>query len=420
MPDSITGLYESFDMDQRIIMIGSHKIAKQFYSQFSSLDRSNNYLGFVFETLFKDCVGAQSGQLWLQMKVPLDKCFNSSSIRDQTQLIDQIVEKWFELNLGNSGLDFEISIPKLNLDELSATILSGLCLGNIEPKHISSIRQLIELHTEVIQLMGLNSDLRKGIITNANSSKVLELKRKWAEFIESITTSKSRSKSKLLEHILSDSSYVSNPSRLNQTFYELIIFNVDIVANAIGYILLDISANQTVQLKLIKSISNSKTDSFDDIRALSYLNSVVVESARLHPGVEQTFGETNTVPITLGSLTFEPRTVFSLDTKMINSDPDLWPNPAIFDPSRFDLGTTLESKVHRFGLGPRKCVGRIVSDYLIKRLVVKIYSKFTTTLIGFQNNASSTSVMLSGNETLSNFPQTRLINSIRFSTILKN
>jgi len=95
--------------------------------------------------------------------------------------------------------------------------------------------------------------------------------------------------------------------------------------------------------------------------------------ARLNPGIVQTFAETITQPMDLGGFQCPANTLISLDTQMLNRDPDVWKDPHEFNPDRFNETDSKQFyQYHRFGLGPRMCLGNIYADYILKSIVFSI------------------------------------------------
>lgn len=89
--------------------------------------------------------------------------------------------------------------------------------------------------------------------------------------------------------------------------------------------------------------------------------------------IELNDGNGKTLPIETG-------TVVQIPIYSIHNDPDLYPNPNIFNPERFD-GVDMkqlrdEGKFFPFGHGPRMCLGMRYSTLLIKAAVVEIIRNF--------------------------------------------
>lgn len=80
------------------------------------------------------------------------------------------------------------------------------------------------------------------------------------------------------------------------------------------------------------------------------------------------------------AVTIEKGTVIQIPIYSIHNDPDLFPNPHIFDPDRFD-GVDIkqlrdDGKFFPFGQGPRICLGMRYSTLLIKAAITEIVSQF--------------------------------------------
>lgn len=79
-------------------------------------------------------------------------------------------------------------------------------------------------------------------------------------------------------------------------------------------------------------------------------------------------------------VTIEKDTILQIPSYSIHNDPELYPNPHVFDPDRF-YGVDLkllrdEGKFFPFGHGPRQCIGMRYSTLVIKAAIAEIVSQF--------------------------------------------
>lgn len=118
----------------------------------------------------------------------------------------------------------------------------------------------------------------------------------------------------------------------------------------------------------IQEVLQNKTEiSADDISKMIYLNKVMQESLRLYsiiPCVSRqsvddiVIKEADNLSIPKGANILIP--MF-----LINRDPELWINPSVFDPERFDGKTDWTSAKHGFfpfGYGTRVCIGNSLAQ----------------------------------------------------------
>lgn len=373
----INNMYCKFDGVQEIIMISSYDLSKNFYSMTKkTLQRKHDYLGRVYDIIFRECVGTKWGDIWLRMKKPLDGYFNNGTVRNYYDVLDNCIDVWvrekFELCLG----EFELCLGDLELDKLTMKFLAVMVFGSVVDDDLDRLHKLAVLHNKVLPLMSEYSPIRYGfkIGFSEEIQKLEKLNIEWINFIKSMMN-KSEG---LVAHLALESVYRFDHKKIIHTLYEIILFNADIMTNAITHIIWDLARNQDVQTKLIDSIKNS-----DD----SYVKKVIIESARLHPGILNTFTDLITEDLVLERKTFPSGTMFSLDTHRINTDHTIWNNPLEFNPDRYNENNI--DKVYRFGLGQRKCIGRVPADIILQKVVQKIFSKYKiTNLLNFSDEIS--------------------------------
>jgi cytochrome P450 len=95
------------------------------------------------------------------------------------------------------------------------------------------------------------------------------------------------------------------------------------------------------------------------VAELTYTRQMVQESMRIFPPVGMVVRQ-STRPITIGGVDVSPADNVFIPIYAIHHHPDLWPDPEVFDPDRFQPNAIKER--HRwsylpFGAGPRICIG---------------------------------------------------------------
>lgn len=377
-------LYYHFDQDVPIVMIGSYKYAKELYTFQKKLYRDHSYFGYVYDILFKECIGTKYGEIWLEMKKPLDQYFSGGSVKKYYDELDECIDQWFSEKFNSYNVT--VRLGQLGLNMLTMKFLVIMGFGRSGDEKI--LQELSELHEKVVPL--LNSPLRYGIklCQNEEINLVRQLYVKWVEFINIMDNSE------LITHLMHHQNQIYDQKKLIHTLYELIMFNADVMINAITYLIWDIGSHADVQERLINNLDDAE-----------YLNKVIIESARLHPGVLTTFTDTNSEEIIIGNYKFPPKTLFSLDTKMINTDSNIWDNPNKFNPNRITEDSI--NKVFRFGMGQRKCIGRISADIILKKVITKIFSMYRVEIM--ENN-----INIAGSSVLSNLANGNSDNVVRF------
>lgn len=131
--------------------------------------------------------------------------------------------------------------------------------------------------------------------------------------------------------------------------------------------------NQDVQQELYQEIEevmaslDGKPVTYELLHKMKYLDCVISEGLRMYPPAVQSdrccskpidldLGNGKTIHINKGE-------VIGLPIYNIQHDPDYFPNPEKFDPTRFNeenKSSIVVGSYLPFGIGPRACIGRLV------------------------------------------------------------
>lgn len=93
-----------------------------------------------------------------------------------------------------------------------------------------------------------------------------------------------------------------------------------------------------------------------DLSKLSYLQSIVYETLRLHPAAPMLAPHLSSEYCTIGEYNIPQNTILLVNAWAIHRDPKLWSDPTHFKPERFEKESEA-SKLLSFGLGRRACPG---------------------------------------------------------------
>lgn len=394
-------LYYIFDGYQRIVMIGDYKTAKEFYKlpSYSEVMRVYPYLGYVYDNLLSKCIGSHTGKDWLDMKKPLTQFFTTRSVRYHYDFMIEQFTKWIPHVVSVSNI---LNLKNMMLAELTIEILSRIVYGKIEQSDVDELYELSLIHNKLMVIMGTRMSVRVNIFcnmfTNINCKLVDEFWERWSKFndrqMERLNRNSYNDNNKihydtLFETMLNSSIYnCGDNTKMYQTLYEIMLFNSDIMVDSFANLIWNIASNTDVQEKIYSECKDVDVQDYMQVDSLKYLPLVINESARLNPGIVVTFAETIGTSVLLGGYEFPPNTMFSLDTQMINRDPEIWENPNAFNPLRFQVKNNDDFDknkdhdkgklflFHRFGLSPRKCLGNVFGDYILTIGVITILSRY--------------------------------------------
>lgn len=119
------------------------------------------------------------------------------------------------------------------------------------------------------------------------------------------------------------------------------------------------------------------------LNSLNYLELVIKETLRLFPSVPF-FGRRMNEDVTLGGFTFPKGESVVISPYFLGRDPNLFPDPLTFNPSRFEAETNNEkNNVYAyvpFSAGPRNCVGQKFAMLEMKSIVSKLIRNYELTI----------------------------------------
>jgi cytochrome P450 len=140
-------------------------------------------------------------------------------------------------------------------------------------------------------------------------------------------------------------------------------------------------------LAQLSSVLNGRAPTIEDLAQLPYLEWVINESWRIYPPAWMQ-GRRSIEDFDLDGYHFPAGTVFFLSQWVLHNLPDIWGDPEVFRPERWD--PALEQKVPQgayfpFGAGPRICIGMPFAQLEAKLLLATIIQHYRLTLApGFQ------------------------------------
>jgi cytochrome P450 len=147
-----------------------------------------------------------------------------------------------------------------------------------------------------------------------------------------------------------------------------------------------LSQNPTVRAKLLSelhSVLAGRAPTLADLPHLSYLEWVINESWRIYPPA-WILGRRALEAFDLDGYHFPAGTVGLLSQWVIHNLPDIWGDPQVFRPERWNPAS--EQKIPQgayfpFGAGPRICIGMPFAQLETKLLLATILQRYTPDLV---------------------------------------
>ncbi|KAF0425645.1 cytochrome P450 [Gigaspora margarita] len=158
-------------------------------------------------------------------------------------------------------------------------------------------------------------------------------------------------------------------------------------ANTFCYITYYICKHPNMKQKMISEIdsvfSNKPYLTSDDLLKLKYCEAIIKESSRMIPVTNFT-GRYMTEECEIAGYKWVAGTMFHLNIMGVNSHPEIWSNPEVFDPDSFynvDQDDKNKYSLIIFGGGPRICPGRKLAMGELLLLMASVYRHFNVELV---------------------------------------
>ncbi|XP_050524059.1 cytochrome P450 4C1-like isoform X2 [Daktulosphaira vitifoliae] len=149
---------------------------------------------------------------------------------------------------------------------------------------------------------------------------------------------------------------------------------------------------------------------FEDLKAMSYLERVIKETIRFYPSVP---GFTRKIrqQLDVGEYKIPPKTVVVVIPYLLHRDENIFPNPLEFNPDRFL--PEVSSKRHPysylpFSAGPRNCIGQKYVMYQMKTVISTVIRQFKVETLGTQQDIVIGSQLILRPESLPDIKLTKI------------
>ncbi|RPB29333.1 cytochrome P450 [Terfezia boudieri ATCC MYA-4762] len=378
------------------VVIHSPEHVRDFFAKDGKdhLKPPNANFGVYFGRMLGECVGMLNGSVWDKAKVHLIPHFAHGAAMAAVPMFKAEYLRWVEKLPEDKLVSYKRSDGSgFVIDALSACrklpfklIAMVLYRDMLTDKLFDELWELNEVH-ERITYAALLRDLPA---------------KKWYSFLPTRDN-------KLLEAYLKDwarlNMAVINEARVTGTYCpvtemykgvengdmtleqflqsldEILFTNVDVTSSIFAYVLINLARDREFQSALrqeILSYSHGLDAYITDDEAL--LHFAYLEALRVNPASWFSIPETTGPdPKYIGSFLIPPHTSVIIDLKILNTQSPIWGSDGhIFRPLRWRgmSPSAVRYSFHRYGMGPRKCMGKNVANILIKMLMVTLLEKY--------------------------------------------
>ncbi|KAJ7356883.1 cytochrome P450 [Mycena albidolilacea] len=159
------------------------------------------------------------------------------------------------------------------------------------------------------------------------------------------------------------------------------------VSAIVAWVLYELATNPRLQEQLRAEISSPGDPSLDELNKYPVLNSIILETLRLHPAILENHhqaAETINVPLSApipgraaSHLVIPKGTVLLIPVNVLQTDPEIWGDDAhLFRPERW-IEPDAKRNLFAFSEGPRSCIGKKFALAEIKALTVTLIQQFS-------------------------------------------
>ncbi|AEO68593.1 uncharacterized protein THITE_113354 [Thermothielavioides terrestris NRRL 8126] len=161
----------------------------------------------------------------------------------------------------------------------------------------------------------------------------------------------------------------------------------DTTAVTLTYLIYAVSRDEQVRKKLLEELRGLPDDFTDrHVRDLPYLNCVIEETLRVWGATQGAMPRIAPAQgTTLLGYRIPGGTVVSTQNYSIHKDPEAFPNPLVFDPSRWE-NPTKEAKaaLMPFGIGPRNCLGLNLAKMELRLCSAMFFRAFPSAKLSYR------------------------------------
>ncbi|EPQ05289.1 Cytochrome P450 4A11 [Myotis brandtii] len=337
-----------------------------------------------------------NGQTWFQHRRMLTPAFHYDILKPYVGLMADSVrvmlDKWEELISQDSHLEISEHISLMTLDTIMKCAFSQKGSVQTDSKsqsYIQAIRDVKTLFISRVRNFFYQNDIiywltpdgrwnqRACQLAHQHTDRVIKLRKAHLQEEEELEKVRRKRNLDFLDILLF--ARMKNESNLSdkdlRAEVDTFMFEGhDTTASGISWILYALATHPEHQQRCRKEIQSLLGDgasiTWDHLDQMPYTTMCIKEALRLYPPVPAV-GRELSKPITFPDGRSLPRGIHvSLNFYALHHNPKVWPNPEVFDPSRFAPGSDSHSHAFLpFSGGSRNCIGK---HFAMKELKVAV------------------------------------------------
>lgn len=321
-----------------------------------------------------------NGHGWHAKRKAAAPAFSSKNVKRMNSVALEKTEAWIEDTLmqhSNEGTSFDIT------QEMLSVVLSALTETaydyNMSEQEVDMFGD--ELHLALIEFMrkSLSNPFRRmtGQLLPERRRAYLavqKLRGMVRHIMDTYRNTKEhlRTQGTIIQLVMESDAYPNDQERAAQLL-EFLLAGHETTAFSICWTLRCLAQNPKEQAKLRESLSQLSKENWT---SSEYLKCVVKEGMRMYPVARsvRTAGRDIT---TSNGLLIPKGSICSMNFVLLFRNPDIFDNPASFQPSRWGNPTPeMKDAFHPFSFGYQNCVGQALAQSQTHAIIARICSEF--------------------------------------------
>ncbi|CAK6441175.1 unnamed protein product [Pipistrellus nathusii] len=326
-----------------------------------------------------------NGQTWFQHRRMLTPAFHYDILKPYVRLMADSVrimlDKWEELISQDSHLEISEHISLMTLETIMKCAFSqkdSIQTDSKSQTYIKAIRDVKNLFTSRVRNFFYQNDIIYWLtpdgqwsqwacqLAHQHTDRVIKLRKTHLQEEEELEKIRRKRNLDFLDILLF--ARMKNGSSLSdkdlRAEVDTFMFEGhDTTASGISWILYALASHPEHQQRCRQEIQSLLGDgasiTWDHLDQMPYTTMCIKESLRLYPPVPMV-GRELSKPITFPDGRSLPKGIHvSLNIYALHHNPKVWPDPEVFDPSRFAPGSDSHSHAFLpFSGGSRNCIGK--------------------------------------------------------------
>ncbi|KAJ3494435.1 hypothetical protein NLG97_g4080 [Lecanicillium saksenae] len=381
----------------------SHGLSATYQKNQEHWKAPDGNMGYFFHRLLGECVGAQSGREWRNIRSLFDPIFTVPAVAQYIGPLREEIRTWLDTlprHASATGADpssFAAEMPdrcaSLPL-KLVAMVLYGDALSDELFVHLLELSRLREeVGSNAFMTARMISRLYAYLPTKANN-QLNKYIVGFRNFNVQITMTAQQQTlecplSSIMRHVTSGNTI--SMQQLLHTVDEILFENLDVASSALSYLLMNMACDVAIQqeVRLEAEQLNDVVDADSYLRRSdTFLELCCAESRRLCPSVWFTFCERSPHPKTIGGFLIPPNTDVTVDWRRISLESPIWSRTLgreeriitgyDFFPRRYEHTSKTERRYSQVGYGPgvRKCLGQHFANLLMRLVLFEVVSRY--------------------------------------------